>query len=104
MSAILLVTLMKLYNGFCYTNLNKVRNTILSSPFLGDGSVITSVTKQPPDLIIQTDTGRTITITPPDCNNPGDYKISFADSGTLAWLVASVLVTAFAIKSLKRGL
>lgn len=95
---------MKLYKGYCYPDLETVRQQILSEPFLGDGSIITHISDYNPYLSIYTDTRRIVLIKPPDCTSIGDSKISFSDSGELAWLVAAVLIGAFSIKVLKRGL
>lgn len=101
---------MKLYNEYCYSDLATVADVVRSNQIMGDGSIINTVVVNVngTDLDITTDLPKSFTITPPDCTQLGFNKtwlgISFADSQELSWLIAFVLISAFAIKVLKRGL
>ncbi|MBE8233020.1 MAG: hypothetical protein HAW67_04735, partial [Endozoicomonadaceae bacterium] len=93
-------------------DLTEIAESIKSSPFIIQNEVIedvvivgTSLDKLRIKFVSATPN---ITITPPDCTQLGFNQtylgISFADSQELSWLIAGVLISAFAIKVLKRGL
>ena len=98
---------MKLYRDFCFTDLSGVVDAVMSAPILGDGSVITSAVINGTSVDVTTNKPGTFSITPPECSVYGPVDglgISFADSQDLSWLVTFVLVSAFALKVLRRGL
>ena len=102
---------MKLYNSYCYATLQDVADSIQSSPLLGGAGIVTNgvVNVNAIDITYRYQlTDYIATVTPPDCSMLGfnnSYSgLTFDDSVELSGLGLLVLVTAFAIKVLKRGL
>lgn len=102
---------MKLYNSFCYLDIDSVNSSVASNFFLGDGSVLVSSAVINSDQINityeRTTKTYTKTITVPDCFSVGFdnsfFGISVQDSLDAAWLSAIVLILAWGVKILKKG-
>jgi hypothetical protein len=102
---------MKLYNSYCYTDINAVSISIGSNFFIGGGQVLTSVSVLNSDqLSISTqspDGTNAYTITVPDCTREGFdntyFGVSVSDAYDMWMMSAVVLATVYYIKILKRA-
>jgi len=101
----------KLYNSFCYADLDSVANSLGSNFFIGDGQVLQSVTILNADQLslsfLKEAVTNTYTITVPDCPRLGFdnsfFGVSMQDSVDVTWLSAGILIAAWAIKTMRRG-
>lgn len=102
---------MKLFNSYCYVDINTVADSIASHPFIGDGRVLKSFTIISPDQIELTyrknTNNKTYTVTPPNCTTEGFnnsyFGLNISDSVEVSWMVATVMILAWSIKNLRRA-
>jgi len=103
---------MKLFDSYCYADINAVASQYYSKSTLGDGWVIDSATILNADSFnvsaISNNKIWSFTVTPPNCEKLG-FDNSFTGLDTtdalhLSALCVSLLVTAFCMKVLKRPL
>ena len=98
---------MKLYENFCYEDLDSVRVSISSKLELS-GNLIDSVLVLDNSILINFQRGRSYTFTPPDCFQLGFNQsytplTSASDAIELGFMVVGVLISAYVFRILKRS-
>lgn len=101
----------KLFNSYCYTDINAVANSIGSHFFIGDGQVLQSVSVLNADQLslsfLRESSTHQYVITSPDCTREGFdnsfFGVSTSDAVQVTWLSIIVIIIAWSIKNLKRG-
>jgi hypothetical protein len=97
-----------LYNDYCFPSLSAVLDSVKSKPILENGDILQSATISGSSIFVNVQGSNDFLFTPPSCSTVGNYTsytgLSLVDSTELAWLVVLVLVAAFSIKMMKRGL
>ena len=103
------ILFMRLYENYCYPDLESVANVIRSTPELG-GNIVKTVTVSSNSINIDFLSARisSSTLTPPVCTSLG-FNSSYtgltqSEAIEAAWLSSGVLLLAYGLKILKRTL
>jgi len=101
---------MKLYNSYCYADISAVNDSVSSSVFIGDGTILTSTQILNADQISLTYSAANKSYTSvvgfPDCTSLGfdnSYTgVSISDAVEVSSLVILMFVIAFKYRMMKR--